>query len=74
MLRVIAESQRSVQKEFHALTDMQPQAVGSKDIVDDLQEMDKTVEQIETAVRQAIITAGSKLMPLLAISSSNRLT
>lgn len=53
MLRLIAESQRSVQKEFLVLASIQPQAGGFKDVVDDLLEMDKNVEVIETSVSRA---------------------
>lgn len=51
MLRVIAEYQKSVQTEYTALLKINPRATVFKDVVEELNEMDKAVEQIETAVR-----------------------
>ena len=69
MLRVIAESQRSVRKEFLVLAGIQPQIGGFKDVVDDLLEMDKGVELIETSVSQVAVSTYARPAHLLTIFS-----
>ncbi|ATY60105.1 ankyrin repeat [Cordyceps militaris] len=50
ILRIVAESQRSVQREFRDLVGLELQKIGDKDVVDELHDLDKAVEQIETSV------------------------
>ncbi|KAK8148035.1 hypothetical protein G3M48_000514 [Beauveria asiatica] len=50
MLRVIAETQRSIQEEFRDFVRIKPRTLAYKDVADELREMDKAVEQIATSV------------------------
>ncbi|KAM3549695.1 hypothetical protein MY1884_008622 [Beauveria asiatica] len=51
MLRVIAETQQSIQEEFRDFVRITPRTLAYKDVADELREMDKALEQIATSVR-----------------------
>ncbi|KAM3549693.1 hypothetical protein MY1884_008620 [Beauveria asiatica] len=50
MLRVIAETQQSIQEEFRDFVRITPRTLAYKDVADELREMDKALEQIATSI------------------------